>query len=114
MAARLDDAFNLIPARLAGVAIVIGAALVREHAHSALTTMARDAARTASPNAGCTMAAMAGALGVTLEKPSAYRLGRGTLPTPSDIERSIRVTLAAAAFAVTQSLVLRYTLSLVL
>ena len=43
------------------------------------------------------MAAMAGALDVTLEKPTAYRLGDGALPTAGDIERSVKVLLAGAA-----------------
>ena len=36
---------------------------------------ARRSRRTSSPNAGWTMAAMSGALGVTLAKPGAYSLG---------------------------------------
>lgn len=81
VAARLDDALNLVPARLAGLAVVVGAAFAGEHIGSAFAGMVCDAARTASPNAGCTMAAMAGALRVTLEKPTAHRLGRGALPS---------------------------------
>jgi cobalamin biosynthesis protein CobD/CbiB len=42
------------------------------------------------------MAAMAGALRVTLEKPTAYRLGHGALPSATDIERGVRVMLGAA------------------
>jgi adenosylcobinamide-phosphate synthase len=108
VAARLDDACNLIPARLAGMAVVVGAAFAGEHSRSAFAAMIRDAARTASPNAGWTMAAMAGALRVTLEKPTAYRLGRGALPSGSDIERSIRVMLAAAMCAVAVTLSVQY------
>jgi adenosylcobinamide-phosphate synthase len=111
VAARLDDAVNLIPARLAGLALVVGAAFAGDHIRSAFAAMARDAARTASPNAGWTIAAMAGALRVTLEKPRAYRLGRGALPSAPDIERGIRVMLAAAMCALAASLILRYAVS---
>ncbi|MBI2563054.1 MAG: cobalamin biosynthesis protein CobD [candidate division NC10 bacterium] len=107
LAARLDDLFNLVPARLAGCAVVLGAALAGERPRSAFAIMARDAGRTVSPNAGWTMAAMAGALGVSLEKPSAYRLGSGPLPTARDIERAIRVMLAGAALALAVGLILR-------
>jgi len=110
VAARLDDLANLLPARLAGSAIVAGAALAGERACLALTVLRRDRRLTASPNAGWTMAAMAGALGVALDKPGAYRLGDGSLPSAGDIIRSLRVfawasavgalTLAAAAFGV--------------
>jgi len=41
------------------------------------------------------MSAMAGALGVQLEKPGTYRLGAGDLPVAGDIERSLRVLRAA-------------------
>jgi adenosylcobinamide-phosphate synthase len=58
--------------------------------------MLRDRGRTASPNAGWTMSAMAGALGVVLEKPGAYRLGEGMPPEVGDVERSVRLMLASA------------------
>src|SRR5439155_4586155 len=96
LAARLDDLLNLIPARFAGLGLVAGAALVAEKGRGALACLRRDRCRTASPNAGWTMSAMAGALGVTLEKPGAYRLGAGDLPVAADIERSLRVLGAAA------------------
>jgi adenosylcobinamide-phosphate synthase len=95
-AARLDDVLNLIPARIAALSLVAGAALVGEDARGAMAILRRDRGRTASPNAGWTMAAMAGALGVVFEKPGVYRLGDGALPVAADIERSIRVLRAAA------------------
>ncbi len=97
VAARLDDLFNLLPARLAGLGLVAGAALAGASGPGALACLRRDRVRTASPNAGWTMAAMAGALGVVLEKPGAYRLGEGALPVAADIERSLRVLAAAVA-----------------
>ena len=108
-AARVDDLLSFFPARIAGLSLVAGAALAGESARGALATLRRDRCRTESPNAGWTMAAMAGALGVALEKPTHYRLGAGALPTVSDIERSVRVLRAAAA----ASLVLMVAASLV-
>jgi len=96
LAAKLDDLANLIPAPLAAVAIVAAAG---HTARAAWSVMIRDHDRTASPNAGWTMSATAGALHVTLEKSAAYRLGHGRPPTASDIDRSIRlVALASAIF----------------
>ena len=95
VAARLDDLMNLVPARLAGLSLVVGAALVGESARRALACLRRHCHRTSSPNAGWTMSAMAGALGVVLEKPGAYRIGAGELPLAGDIERSVRVLGAA-------------------
>jgi adenosylcobinamide-phosphate synthase len=98
-AARLDDLLNLIPARLAAVALVVAAGLSGEDARGAWRTMRRQHRRTASPNAGWTMAAMAGALHVTLEKPGVYRLGDGPLPGPQHVERSLRVVFLAGLLA---------------
>jgi adenosylcobinamide-phosphate synthase len=97
IAARLDDIFNLIPARLAALSVVAGALLTGESARGALARLLSDRCRTASPNAGWTMAAMAGALGVLLEKPGAYRLGAGELPVVGDVDRSLRVLAAAVS-----------------
>ena len=62
--------------------------------------MWRDHGRTASPNAGFTMAAMAGALGVRLVKRDAYVLGDGGLPTAADVRRSLVVMVAAAVIVI--------------
>ncbi|HZO39550.1 MAG TPA: adenosylcobinamide-phosphate synthase CbiB [Methylomirabilota bacterium] len=97
IAARLDDIFNLIPARLAALSVVAGALLTGESTRGALARLLSDRRRTASPNAGWTMAAMAGALGVLLEKPGAYRLGAGELPVVGDVDRSLRVLAAAVS-----------------
>jgi adenosylcobinamide-phosphate synthase len=43
------------------------------------------------------MAAMAGALGVTLEKPGHYRLGDGPPPDPAAMDRALRVARRAVA-----------------
>jgi adenosylcobinamide-phosphate synthase len=71
--ARLDDLLNLVPARLSGVLIALGAALVRDaRPVAALRTMLRDAPRHRSPNAGWPESAMAGALGLRLAGPRRY------------------------------------------
>lgn len=74
-AARLDDVLNLVPARLAALAVVAGAFLARANVRDAWRMMCRDGGKTESPNAGWTMAAAAGALGLQLEKIGHYRLG---------------------------------------
>lgn len=95
-AARFDDLLNLAPARVSGLLIVFSAFLMGEDGKRAWRTMLKEHRRTASPNAGWTTAAMAGALGVKLEKIGWYALGEGRLPGPSDIGRSLRVVMAAA------------------
>ncbi len=104
-AARLDDLLNWIPARLAALAIVLGALITPGRSGAAAwLTMWRQRGRTTSPNSGWTMAAMAGALGVQLEKPGAYRLGAGTLPGAGDIRQAVGLMLVASGLVVTLAL----------
>lgn len=76
-AARLDDALNLAPARLTAGLIALAAQISVGRGGAAWRIARRDAGRTASPNAGWPMAAMAGALDTTLTKRDHYRLGDG-------------------------------------
>ena len=86
--ARLDDAVNLIPARMAALLLWIATLLLPGMSgRNAIRIMRAHRRRTASPNAGWTMAAMAGALAVTLEKAGHYRLGD---PAPEPAAHHIR------------------------
>lgn len=102
--ARADDLLNYLPARLAAWALVAGAWLARQSAVGAARAWRRDGGRTESPNAGQTMAAMAGALGVSLEKAGHYRLGEGPPPDPETIDRAMRVERWAAALGLALAL----------
>jgi adenosylcobinamide-phosphate synthase len=98
-AARLDDALNLAPARITAALLVAASALAASPAN-ALRVWLRDGAATESPNAGRPMAAMAGALGVELEKIGCYRLGAGGgAPGAGDIGRAVLVMALACALA---------------
>ncbi len=80
-AARTDDAVNWIPARLAGLLIVIAALFAPTGKPvQALKTIFRDASKHASPNAGWPEAAMAGALDFALGGPRTYP-GQGVKTT---------------------------------
>ncbi len=68
-AARLDDAVNWIPARLAGLLFALAAP---RRLGTAVAVMRRDAPRHRSPNAGWPEGALAGALGIRLSGPRAY------------------------------------------
>lgn len=105
-AARLDDLANLLPARAGALLIALVAPLGSASPIDAWRTARRDHARTESPNAGWTMAAMAGALGVTLEKRGAYRLGEGREPTADDLRRAQQIGGAALALATVLGLAL--------
>jgi len=76
-AARADDALNWVPARIAAASIVAAAAILGFDAENAWETMISQHSRTASPNAGWTMSAAAGAMHVTLSKRGNYSLEGG-------------------------------------
>ena len=100
-AARADDVLNWLPARLTALLIVAGAALAGEDPRGAWRAMWAQHRRTLSPNAGWTMAAMAGALGVTLEKINYYRLEGGDGPLDArTIQRALRVVRWTMALVV--------------
>jgi len=84
--ARLDDVLNFIPARLTGLFIVLATPFCGASLMGAWKIMWRDSSVTVSPNAGVPMSAMAGALGVELEKVDHYQLGKGLRhPIVSDL-----------------------------
>ena len=110
-AARLDDAVNLIPARVTALLAVALAPVAGGSGGGALRTLRRDGAAHPSPNAGRCEAAFAGALGVRLGGTNVYHgqaerrstLGDGPPPAPEDIDRAIRLSrliiIAATALA---------------
>ena len=73
--AKTDEALNLVPARLGAVLLLFSGALLRLPVGRGLRIFKRDRNKTASRNAGQTIAAMAGIVGVMLEKSGSYRLG---------------------------------------
>ncbi|HRE19860.1 MAG TPA: adenosylcobinamide-phosphate synthase CbiB [Rhabdaerophilum sp.] len=104
-AARLDDAVNLVPARLAGLLLVVAAPAAGGSPLKAIRVMLRDASLHRSPNAGWPEAAMAGALDLALAGPRQYAAHRVDDPflnaegrivaAPADIGRALRILIAA-------------------
>ncbi|WNG95520.1 cobalamin biosynthesis protein [Mycobacterium sp. ITM-2016-00318] len=101
-AAKLDDALNVVAARLAGVLVASCAPVVGGSPAAALRAWHRDAARHPSPNAGVVEASFAGALGVGLGGPTQYAhqleirptLGDGPAPGVDDLRRAVRLSRA--------------------
>ena len=97
-AARADDMANFIPARVTAALICATSRSAHGSSRHAVHIAFRDAHRTASPNAGWPMAAMAGALDVALTKRGQYALNaNGYAATPYDIARSCRIAITVAA-----------------
>ncbi|MBP2627072.1 MAG: Cobalamin biosynthesis protein cbiB [Firmicutes bacterium] len=65
-AARVDDVFNYIPARLTGILLVLTAIILRFNVYGTMTAIWRDAAKHPSPNSGFAEAGVAGALSIRL------------------------------------------------
>jgi len=90
----LDDVLNFIPARLAALLVTLAAAKAGKTGLRAWRTAFDEHVLTESPNAGWPMAAMAGALGVRLEKPGHYVLGGDNAePSVAAIDDSVKLLL---------------------
>src|SRR3989442_9005572 len=99
-AARLDDALNLVPARMTVALLLAAGWFTGRDVRRAWRVLRRDGGRTESPNAGRPMAAMAGLLRVQLEKPGHYRLGDGLEPLAvGKIDEAWRLARLAAGLA---------------
>lgn len=114
--AKLDDAANYIPSRLAGLLWVAAAALTGNSARGAWKIWRRDRRRHASPNSAQTESACAGALGVQLAGPAYYfgqyypklTIGDALRPIePEDILRANRMMYAESILALAIGLGLR-------
>lgn len=106
-AARLDDAANLLPSRLAAALAVVCAPVVGGSVRDGWQAWRRDAGAHPSPNAGQVEAAFAGALGIRLGGPTPYPygmeqrpvLGNGRMPEPADLARSVGLSRAVCTAA---------------
>ncbi|HID15586.1 MAG TPA: cobalamin biosynthesis protein, partial [Candidatus Atribacteria bacterium] len=73
--AKIDMIANYIPARLTAITMIIASFLLGKDYKNAWKILLRDKDKVGNPVSGWTMSAMAGALGVKLEKPAHYVLG---------------------------------------
>lgn len=104
-AARLDDAANLIPARLTALLLAGSALFAKASPARAAGRAWSEHGRTESPNAGWPMATMAGALAVRLEKVGHYCLGDGGIAcTAASIRRAVGLARWSAALFVVAGL----------
>lgn len=73
--AKMDDALNYFPARICGGLLIVSAVLKGEAWKNSAWIYLRERDKTPSPNAGHPISAVAGALGVRLEKAGVYTIG---------------------------------------
>lgn len=105
VSAKLDDAANYLPSRLAALLLIAAARLTGEDAASAWRIWRRDRRKHASPNSAQCEAAMAGALGLRLCGPASYFGVKHDKPwigdrrreiVPGDISRACRLEYTGA------------------
>ena len=115
-AARLDDAANFLPSRLAALFWILAAALAGQDGKNAWRIWRRDRRNHASPNSAQTESACAGALGVQLAGPGDELGEYYDKPTigdarravePQDILRANRMLFAGAFAALLVGVLLR-------
>src|SRR5438445_7789322 len=76
--ANCDKVLNYLPSRLTSFVMILASIIIRGNWRHSLEVMRRDGPKTESPNAGFTMATMAGALDIRFEKLDHYVLGDGS------------------------------------
>ena len=103
VAAKMDDVLNYVPARIAGVYVVISAYLLKLDGKNSYKIMMRDARNCPSPNSGYTMASTAGALNIQLIKKETYILGNADKEiNKDDISKAVDLSkMAMALFTLT-------------
>ena len=108
-AAKTDDIFNLIPARISGLIVVAASAVMKMNYRESWKTFCEDRLKSSSPNSGHTEAAVAGALELQLGGASSYfgKIQYKPLigadygaPESGDIIRANRLVLAASTLFV--------------
>lgn len=115
-AAKLDDAANYLPSRLAALVWIAASAVTGHDGRGAWRIWRRDARNHASPNSAQCESACAGALGIQLAGPADYfgqRYEKPYIGDPvrpieaADILRANRILYAAGFLAVTVGVALR-------
>lgn len=115
-AAKLDDAANYLPSRIAALFWILAAALTGFDGKNAWKIWRRDARSHASPNSAQTESACAGALGIRLAGPACYFGERYEKPyigealreaEPEDILRANRMLYAAGFLSLAAGLAAR-------
>lgn len=100
-AAKFDDFLNYIPARLTALLVVAASIFTADDFVGSARAIRGYRDRTESPNAGWPMSAMAGAIGVDLEKPGHYVLGgTGRQPDSDSITKALKIAGMAAGIGV--------------
>jgi adenosylcobinamide-phosphate synthase len=111
--ARLDDLLNFVPARIAGIILLAYFAAIGRFSRS-YSTLRRDACKRPGFNGGIPMAAIAGGVGIRLEKPGVYTIGapeRSLEEAGGEIFRAVRAAVIIFALIEGAALFLLWSMS---
>ena len=99
ISAKTDDILNYIPVRITFIMMIICSVFTSGSPRNGLKIALRDHSVVESPNAGWTMATMAGILMVRLKKEDYYALGDPDHPlNPSHIKKALNLFYLTCAF----------------
>lgn len=113
--AKLDDIFNFIPARIAGLLMPLAAVISGQDGLSSFKIVLRDRKKHPSPNSGIPEAAVAGALNIQLGGKNSYGGVEYTKPligdkvhsiVPGHIKDSLRISLVSSVLTVISGVIL--------
>ena len=94
--AKTDTIANYVPARLTGILMLLATLILRENWRKSWRILQRDRKKMTSINAGWTIATMAGALDIQLEKPGFYTIGDNSDLSTAHIPKALRIMLLTA------------------
>lgn len=118
-AARTDDCFNFIPARITAILIVLIAFFFQLNYKKAIKIILRDAKKHPSPNSGYSEAGVAGALNIRLgglnyyfgiASIRAYMGDEGTILNPEHISKTIYIMYGVSILFILLSFIVIYRL----
>jgi len=122
--AKVDDILNYIPARFGGIAVVLASKFYKRSGmdwKNSYKIMKRDARKPPSPNSGFTMAAVAGALNISLVKEGVYIIGdnrsdsdNNTKLKREDIEKSVKLSKSVISLAIIFLILIFLTFSIIM
>jgi len=99
--ARFDDVLNFLPARISVMIIFLSGAILRLDVKRGWKNYRKYANVTKSPNAGQTMSAYSGLLGVKLKKEGHYNIGEDfEYPGPDDVEKALKIYVLSTFISV--------------
>ncbi|MEM0283856.1 MAG: cobalamin biosynthesis protein [Sulfolobales archaeon] len=94
--AKADTMVNYLPARITAILIVLLTPIAGGEIGRAFRILVRDRRKTESINAGYPISAIAGALGVALEKIGYYKINEDArYPDKNDIDRALKIARIA-------------------